>query len=423
MIEIKLTKHIFGNAKIDPGNFIGTYGPKKMEREGLSGNEIREIIENPVGTKPLSKIAKGCRKVLIVTDDNTRATPLSRILPPVLDELKKAGVHEGEITFLIGLGTHRPMTQDEIKVKFGAEIAGKYRIVNHAWDDPGSLITLDSHDVGFEVVINRLVRDSDLLISVGSIVPHATTGFSGGGKTIMPGICGEKTIEDTHWMALDYSMSEILGNLNNPVQKVIHSICRTVKLRMIINSILFDGDKIFGLVAGELEEAYPKGIELCREVYGVPIPQKADIVIAEAYPTDIDLRQSIKAICTADLACRNGGVIILPADCPEGAAPQFPEFSRYGFKDPDSLYQDVEDGTFKHKLMAYTLVAIGRIISQRVRAILVSPNIKAPSAEDMGFTWASSLQEAVDKSFAIAGKSSKAIVLKQAGELLPLISV
>ena len=422
-MEIKLTKHVFGDVRINHENMIGTYGPKDIEGEGLSDNEIRETVENPVDSKPLREMAKGCKDILIVTDDNTRATPLARLLPPILDELKEAGVHEDEVTFLIALGTHRPMTRDEIKAKFGTLIAGQYQIVNHAWDDPASLISLGSCEFGFDITINKLAQKTDLLISVGSIVPHATTGFSGGGKTIMPGICGEGTIEDTHWMALDYSMSEILGTRNNPIQKTIHSICKMVKLRMIVNTVLFNGNKIFGLVTGELEHAHQRGIDLCCKVYGIPIPQKADIVIAEAYPTDIDLRQSIKAICTAELTCRNGGVIILPADCPEGVAPQFPEFSKYGFKNPDRLYQDVKDGKFKQKLMAYTLVAIGRIISRRARAILVSPNIEARDANKMGFEWTSNLQEAVDKAFRIVGKSSKVIVLKQAGELLPIMSV
>jgi nickel-dependent lactate racemase len=149
--------------------------------------------------------------------------------------------------------------------------------------------------------------------------------------------------------------------------------------------------------------------------------READIVIAEAYPTDIDLRQAIKAICSADIICRDGGIIILPAECSEGVSPQFPEFERYGFKNPDRLYNDVENGQFKQKLMAYTLVAIGRIISKRVKAILVSPNINSNQAEQMGFIWAADLQDAVNKAFQITGKGSKMIVLKQAGELLPIL--
>lgn len=420
-MQIKLTRNIFGDTKINSSELIGIYGPKQMEGEGLSDNEIKEAIKNPIGTEPLHKIAKGYKKVLIVTDDNTRATPLTRILPPVLDELKTAGVLKKEITFLIGLGTHRPMNRDEIEIKFGVELADKYRIVNHTWKDPDSLVSLKKCKLGFEVVINKLVQEVDLLISIGSIVPHATTGFSGGGKSIIPGICGEKTVEDTHWIALNYSMREILGKLDNPIRDSINNICRKVNLRMIVNAVLFNGNKVYGIVAGDLELAHKEGVELCREVYKVQIPEKADIVIAEAYPTDIDLRQAIKAICAADIVCRDGGVIILPAECAEGIAPQFPEFVRFGFKNPDILYQEVKRGEFKQKLMAYTLIAIGRIISRRVRAILVSPNIASTQAEHLGFKWAFDLQDAVDKAFQVVGEDSRVIVLQQAGQILPML--
>ena len=415
------TKNFFGDLKIEPSNLIGIYGTPHEWGDGLSDDEIINAIQNPIGTKCLSEMAKGCKKVLIVTDDNTRATPLSRILPLVLDELKAGGVTEKMITFLIGLGTHRSMNIDEIKKKYGAKLSDKYRIVNHDWKDSNSLLTLGRCQLGFDVIINKLAQETDLMISVGSIVPHATTGFSGGGKTIIPGICGEKTVEETHWIALNYSMREILGKLNNPIRDAINIICRKVNLRMIINTVLFDEKNIYGIVAGDMESAHRKGVELCKEIYEIEIPEKADIVIADAYPNDIDLRQAIKAICAADIVCRDGGVIILVADCPEGVAPQFPEFAKYGFKNPETLYRDVEKGKFKQKIMAYTLVAIGRIISRRVRPILVSPNIDSSLAENIGFFWNNNLQDAVDRAFQMVGKDSRIIGLQQAGQIVPAL--
>ena len=170
-----------------------------------------------------------------------------------------------------------------------------------------------------------------------------------------------------------------------------------------------------------MESAHRKGVELCKEIYEIEIPEKADIVIADAYPNDIDLRQAIKAICAADIVCRDGGVIILVADCPEGVAPQFPEFAKYGFKNPETLYRDVEKGKFKQKIMAYTLVAIGRIISRRVRPILVSPNIDSSLAENIGFFWNNNLQDAVDRAFQMVGKDSRIIGLQQAGQIVPAL--
>lgn len=420
MNEIKLNKNIFGDAVIKDANYAGTYGPSEFSFEGLSDEAIAQAILHPIGTLPLVQLASGKKNVLIVTDDNTRQTPLQRILPVVLSELNKGGIQAENVTILIGLGTHRHMTQDEIAAKFGVEISSKYKIANHAWESAEELTSYGKCELGFEVVLNKKVKEADLLISVGSIVPHATAGFSGGGKTIMPGIAGEKTIEDTHWVALDYPMAEILGVADNKIRQAIISICRQVRLSFIINTVLFNGNKVYGIVAGELEAAHAKGIEISKEVYGVNIAEKTEIVVAEGYPTDLDLRQAIKAICSADIVCKDNGVIILVADCPEGAAPQFPAFSKYGFADPEKLFHDVETGKFKQKLMAYTLVAIGRIISKRVKAILVSGNFSEQEAQQLGFLYASNLQNAIDMALKITDKNAKIMVLKQAGEILPI---
>ncbi len=420
--NINLTKHIFGKFTISSSNLIGIYGPKQFSGTGLSDEEIKKVIQNPIGVKPLSSLAKGRKNALIVTDDNTRPTPLKRLLPHILDELKAGGLSNDKIIILVGLGTHRPMTPGEINDKFGDQIVSRYKIVNHEWNNPDALESLGKCELGFEIFINKLVKQSDLIIAVGNIVPHATAGFSGGGKALMPGICGEKNIEETHWKALDFSMNEILGEIDNPIQDAIKRVSNKAKLSMIINTVLFGANEIYALVAGDLEKAYAMGIGYCREVYGVAVPDKADIVVAEAFPTDIDLRQAIKAICSADVVCKDGGVIIVAADCPDGVSPQFPEFSKYGFREPEKLFNDVNNRKFKNKLLAYTLVAIGRIISKNKSAILVSPNINREETERMGFIWAENMQKAVDMALKIMGNEAKAIVLKRAGELLPIVS-
>jgi nickel-dependent lactate racemase len=419
--EIRLTKHIFGDLKVPAGRLLGVFGPQPWPAPGLDRAEIASRFQQPSGTPPLRELARGAGRVLIVTDDNTRPTPLPVILPPLLEELQAAGVPRKGVTFLVGLGTHRPMTSEEIQDKFGPEIASRYAIINHAWDDPAALVSLGPCDLGFEVVINRLVQETDLLLAVGNIVPHATAGFSGGGKAIMPGVCGEQTLEETHWQALQFAMRDILGVFDNPVRRAVVSVSRTAGLKAIVNTVLFQGRRPAEVVVGDVEAAHQRGAEVSRQVYGVAVPEQADVVIAEAYPMDIDLRQAIKAICAADLVCRDGGVVILPAECPEGAAPQFPEFSRYGFRDPEGLYAAVEEGRFPQKLMAYTLVAIGRIISQRLKAILVSPNLGPDQAKQLGFLWAPDLSRALDLALSLTGPGASVAVLKMAGELLPFL--
>ena len=422
MTRVSLTTDLFGDFEIGDGRLMGVYGPSLHQGAGLDDEALRERIRNPIGSPPLREISKGAGRVLIVTDDNTRHTPLHRVVPIILDELAEAGISDSAIRILIGLGTHRAMTDEEIRRKFGDELTSRFQITNHEWKNPARLTSLGKSELGFEVLMNREILESGLLISVGSIIPHATAGFSGGAKSVMPGICGESTIEATHWAALDYEMSEILGNFDNKVREAFIRIARRAGLRFIVNTIMMDEERIYDAVAGDVEAAHEAGCGRCLELYGVPVAAKAEVVIAEAYPSDIDLRQAIKAVCAADVVCRDGGVIILAADCREGVSPQFPNFQRYGFRDPDALYQKVEAGEFREKLLAYTLVAVGRIISRRVKGILVSPHIGREEAERMGFSWAGSIGAAVERALEMRGPHSKVIVLRQAGQIMPVIS-
>ncbi len=422
MAEISLTNNLFDDFEVEDRRLVGVHGPSLHEGAGLDDEALRERIRNPIGTSPLREISKGAEKVLIVTDDNTRHTPLHRVLPIILEELTEAGISDSCVRILIGLGTHRAMTGEEIRRKFGDELTGRFEILNHEWKSPAMLTSLGKSELGFEVLISKEILGADLLISVGSIIPHATAGFSGGAKSVMPGICGEATIEATHWAALDYEMSEILGNFDNKVREAFVRIARRAGLRFIVNTIMMDEERIYDAVAGDVEAAHEAGCGRCLELYGASIPAEAEVVVAEAYPADIDLRQAIKAVCAADVVCRDGGVIILAANCREGVSPQFPNFRRYGFRNPDALYQKVEAGEFREKLLAYTLVAVGRIISKRVKGILVSPHIGREEAERMGFGWAGSIGVAVDSALDSAGPDSKVIVLRQAGQIMPVIS-
>ena len=422
MAKISLTNNLFDDFEVEDGRLVGVYGPSLYEGAGLDDEALRERIRNPIGTSPLREISKGAEKVLIVTDDNTRHTPLHRVVPIILEELAEAGVSDSSVRILIGLGTHRAMTGEEIRRKFGDDLAARFEILNHEWKNPARLTSLGKSELGFEVLMSREILGADLLISVGSIIPHATAGFSGGAKSVMPGICGETTIEATHWAALDYEMSEILGNFDNKVRKAFVRIAHRAGLRFIVNTIMMDEERIYDAVAGDVESAHKEGCGRCLELYGVPVAAQAEVVVAEAYPSDIDLRQAIKAICAADVVCRDGGVVILAANCREGVSPQFPNFRRYGFRDPDTLYEKVEAGEFREKLLAYTLVAVGRIISKRVKGVLVSPHIGREEAERMGFGWAGSIGAAVERALEMRGPHSKVIVLRQAGQIMPVIS-
>lgn len=389
-----------------------------MEKQKI----ISKSIRNPIGCPKLSDCARGKKSILIVADDNTRLTPVKSILPPVLEELKEAGIDDNCIKILIAAGTHRPMTDKEFLAKFGRRIVSRFKIYNHSWNKSSALVRIDSEIDGKKIYVNRLAQRSDFIIGIGGIVPHATSGFSGGGKIILPGICGKETVEDMHWKALDFKMDEILGVYNNPMRKMIDTVAKRVGLKFIVNTILDNSNCIAGVVAGDPVKAHCKGVKISRRVFGHRVRHLVDIVIADAHPMDIDLRQAIKAVAASDLVVKKGGVIILNARCPEGVSPQFPEFEKYGFKNPDDLKRKVEEGKVKAKLVVYTLVAIGRIVEHKAKVILVSSGICSKVSKKLGFLWAKSQADALKKAKELTGPWAKTILLRRACEILPLMN-
>lgn len=380
---------------------------------------ISNRIRNPIGCPPLTKLVKGKRSILIIADDNTRSTPVRNILPYVIAELKSAGVKDNQVKILVASGTHRPMTHKELINKFGKIASSHFKIYNHNWNNKAALAKINSTIYGKKICINRLATESDFIIGIGSIVPHATTGFSGGGKIILPGICGEETTEDMHWKALEFEMKDILGVYDNPMRRMVDAVAKKAGLNFIVNVVLDQSDRIVDIVAGDSIEAHKKGAEIAKRVFGLRITRPADIVVADARPMDIDLRQAIKAVAAADIVVKKGGVIVLYARCPEEVSPQFPEFEKYGFGDPDGLKRKIEEGKIKGKLPAYTLIAIGRIIKYKAKVILVSKGISSETAEKLGFLWARSLKGALKKARELTSKEAKVIFLKRACEVLP----
>lgn len=383
---------------------------------------ISRCLKDPIGCSPLREMVKGKERILIVTDDFTRQTPLKEILPALLDELKHAGIRDEQIKIIVASGTHRPMKKNELRTKFGKDVLSCFRIYNHSWNDKSALTRINSSINGRRICVNRLAKDSDFIIGVGSILPHATTGFSGGGKIILPGICGRDTVEDMHWKALDFEIRDILGIYNNPMRKMVDSVAKKTGLKFIVNVITNGCNRIAGVVAGDPVRAHRKGVKIAKKVFGRRFPHKADIVVADAAPMDIDLRQAIKAVAVADLVVKRGGVIVLKARCPEGVSPQFPGFTRYGFSDPEGLKKKVETGKIKGRLMAYTLIAIGRILRCKAKVIIISAGISSNVAESMGFLSAGSLNDALVMAKGLTGEKARIVRFKRACEVLPLFN-
>jgi nickel-dependent lactate racemase len=403
-------------------NLIGIFSPSTVKMEETEEEIIEKGFSQPIGSGPLSKMLKGSKNVLIVVDDYTRTTPVQKILPRLLRELETAGIQSSHIKILIALGTHRPMTEEEITKKFGKDTPERYSILNHHWWDSSQLSYLGETEGGTPIFVNRLVEEVDFIIGIGQIVPHRVSGFSGGGNIIQPGICGEETTGRTHWLGAQFTGREILGKIENPVKKEIERVAQRAGLKWIINTIQDGSGRVIEVATGDPIQAYRTGAIRSRQVYQSELPQEADIVIADSHPYDSELWLASKGIYAAELAVKQGGVVILITPCPEGVSPSHPEVLELGYQTFEEVDRKVRKGTIKKLTVAAHLVHVGRVIRERAKGIMVSYGISKDETERLGLLHAREPQEALEIAFSLLGRHAKVAVLQKGGEILPRIT-
>ncbi len=402
-------------------NLIGVYQPSCPHPELPPDVFIRNAFANLIGSPPIHELAQGKKRVLILTDDYTRKTPVKEVLACLIPELKAAGVQHEDITITVALGTHRPMTDSERMAKFGEDICRNFRIIDHNWREEDHLVDLGVTEAGTPIRVNRAVMESDLILGIGQIVPHRIAGFSGGGKIIQPGICGAETTAQTHWRSALYPGAEVLGVADNPVRLEIEQVARRVGLTAIINAVCDPDGNLIGMFVGDPVAAHRAGAELARRVYGIAIPEPADILVLDSYPMDIELWQGAKALYAGELAVKPGGVAILISPCPEGVSQTHHLILQEGYRPSKETIRLVESGRITDKIVAAHLVRVGRVIRDNGTGILVSQGISRADTEKLGFCYAATPQDALDTAFEIKGRDASVVVIRQGGTALPII--
>jgi nickel-dependent lactate racemase len=286
---------------------------------------ILEALGAPIGSAPLCEIAAPGNRVCIVFTDITRSSPDHLLVPALLRELEKAGVRDEDITLLCGIGMHRASTQAEKIVKLGADVVGRYRVIDNEPQNPLVLVDLGVTTGGVPVQVHRAAVEADLLIATGIVEPHQYAGYSGGRKTLAVGAAGEALIAHTHGPAFVDHPGTRLGRIDgNPFHVATTEAARRAGLRFILNVVLDDEKRILRVTAGEPELAFQDLVAFAKSVYEVPIPQQYDIAIAGVgFPKDSNLYQASRAPSYLFFAptpvVRPGGFLIVPARCEEGA--------------------------------------------------------------------------------------------------------
>ena len=278
-------------------------------------------LAQPIGASPLADSISPGKRICIVHTDITRATPNNRLTPWLLEYLENAGATRESITLLNGTGTHRPNTRAELEAMLTPEVIANYRCVNHLCEDRASQVQFGVTRSGAPALLNRALAEADVRIITGFIEPHFFAGFSGGPKGIMPGVAALETVMSNHGAQHIGDPRAAFGiTEGNPIWEEMRDIALRIGPSFLLNVTLNEQRDITGIFAGDLIAAHRAGIEFVRVSAMQPVAEPFDIVLTtnSGYPLDMNLYQAVKGIAAAARIVKDGGDILLAAECAEG---------------------------------------------------------------------------------------------------------
>lgn len=382
------------------------FKPEKGERE-----LVEEALAHPIVTRTLRKLAEGKKKVTLVTSDHTRAVPSKLTLPILLREIR-AGSPDAEITILIGTGLHRPTTPEEQRQMFGDEIVDHERIVANNAFDPDQFVKVCELPSGADFCVNKLAVECDLLVTEGFIEPHFFAGFSGGRKSILPGICSKETVNENHCykaIASPYAATGVLEG--NPIHEDMVCAARKVNVQFILNVALDGEKKVIAAFAGDLEAAHEKGVAFIRSQSQCPAVT-GDIVVTSngGYPLDQNLYQSPKAVATAEVYAGEDGVIIMCCSCCDGmGGTNFERLITMGT--PDEIDEYLSKIPSKETIPEQWCPQIYARILKKHKVIVVTTFLDHDLIRKANMIPANDLDEALELAYQMKGRDAQVVVV------------
>ena len=371
---------------------------------------VRRALEAPVASAPLSELSKGKENVVIIASDHTRPVPSKIIMPLMLGEIRK-GNPDAKITILIATGCHRGTTKHELIFKFGEEIVENENIYIHDCDEREKLVKIGTLPSGGECEVNKLAVEADLLVAEGFIEPHFFAGYSGGRKSVLPGVAGRTTVLANHCSEFIAHKNSRTGVLeNNPIHEDMLWAAKKAKLAFIVNVVLNGKKEVIYATAGHMEKAHKCGTDFLSSLCGAKA-QECDVVITTngGYPLDQNMYQAVKGMTAAEATVKKGGVIIMLAHSGDGIG-------------GEHFYHQLADERDIAKTMAQFLsrkrnetvpdqwqTQIMLRVLMHAHVIYVS-EMDDKTVLDMHMTPAKSIDEAIKKAKEILGKNDIKIV-------------
>lgn len=382
-----------------------TYGPCREIASrvdelaaGDGARLVEEALGAPIGAPPLRELAKGKKNAVLIISDHTRPVPSRDILPAMLREMR-AENPQIDITLLVATGFHRATTEAELEKKLGKEIFSREKIVVHDCADPEKNVAIGTLPSGGPCVIDRLAAETELLVSEGFIEPHFFAGFSGGRKSVLPGISSRETVLANHcgtFIASEKARTGILEG--NPIHRDMAAAARMARLQFIVNVVINEEKKTVAAFAGEPEAAHLAGCEYLRKFCGVKAVC-GDIVVTTngGAPLDQNLYQCVKSLTAAEASANPGAVLVLCAECADGVGGDGFRRSLKECQSPEALYAEYcavpADRTVPDQWQSQILA---RILMKHHVIVVTRPEM-AETVREMKMEYAPSLASAMER--------------------------
>jgi len=411
---------------LDPNWNTTIIRPLKQDVIENPKNVIKNWINNPIGTPPLNEIVdqrKKLNQICIVVSDATRPVPSNIILEALIAELNEYGIKDNQILVLIATGLHRATYDNELERIIGTDLLNRIKYINHNARDNDSLIYLGDTEDGVPIFINKYYYESDLKILTGYVEPHFFFGFSGGRKSIVPGISGSLTIQANHSVENIHSPYSRFGIYeNNPMAISSTEIARLSGVDFVINICINEEHRITQVAAGDLEEVHKKLVDYQLNYIFKEIDNPYDIVICGngGYPLDLNLYQAVKSMGIGEIAVKEGGTIISVNECIDGIGVGHDKFKDLLFskKKPEDIYR-------KALSKEITMIDIWEIqiltrIMMKAEVYVIS-TINRDELGNIGLKYAESIEVAIRMSLTKHGPNARILILPNGPQIIPIL--
>ena len=405
--------------EIDEERVLSVISPSEIPPSKNPELEVEKALKNPIEGPSVKELSMRGKSIAIAVDDMTRVTPTDVLLPPMLRLLENTGARREDIKIIIALGTHRPMEEEEMKEKYGADVVERYEVINHAFDEESELEYLGNIVEDVPVWINKEYLKADIKIATGNLIPHFDIGWGAGAKILLPGLSGEETVGRMHIFS-SITNPNALGEIETPSRQIIEEFAKKVGIHLSVNTAINRNKEIVKVFAGHFIKAHREGVEFAKKIYGVKIPGQADITISSSHPADIEFWQGQKGIFSADLATKVGGGIILLTPCPEGVAvmhPKILDYLQYSFEELKEMgkSRDLEDPVG-------LAISISLAYEREKHPIhIVSDGISDEEVAKMGFQKSKNIEEGLEVLSRDYNSNSKFNILTYGGETYPIL--